>query len=136
MPMSTPQPSVIVGLLSIATFACAVGTSGESTSVPVGDAGRDAPTPSSAGDPDTGSPVVLDDAGSIVDTGAKPMDAGPPKNDASVKADAGANVCAPPSTPAGCNGGCTAHVCAANGCYGGYICDTAVLKCRAPGLCP
>jgi hypothetical protein len=28
------------------------------------------------------------------------------------------------------------HVCQANGCYGGYYCDPATNKCKAPGACP
>ena len=132
----SPRPSVIVALLSLASFACAVGTTGTGDGTPSSaDASPDAPASTGPEDVDSGSPPVDDAGAASPDTGAK-SDGGSAK-DSGAKADAGSSaVCAQPSKPAGCNGGCTAHVCSANGCYNGYLCDTTTLKCKAPGLCP
>jgi hypothetical protein len=47
------------------------------------------------------------------------------------------SVCADPDTPATCHS-CSpsSSKCQANGCYGGYLCDTASGRCRAPNQCP
>lgn len=48
----------------------------------------------------------------------------------------GTSDCADPNTNALCTGCITAgQPCQANGCYGGYDCNTTTDKCQAPGNC-
>lgn len=46
-------------------------------------------------------------------------------------------VCAAPDTAASCHS-CSqsSSKCQANGCYGGYLCDTQTDRCRPPDSCP
>ena len=127
---------MLVALLPLVSFACAVGTTGTGDPTPSSaDASPDAPASTGPEDADSGA-LPADDAGNAsADAGTK-ADGGSAK-DSGTKTDAGSSaVCAQPSKPAGCNGGCATHVCSANGCYNGYLCDTVTLKCKAPGLCP
>jgi hypothetical protein len=84
------------------------------------------------GDPCGGASGVDTDAG-VTDTGADTAIA-----DTSIGPDSGpGDTCGTlvaPSHPAKCVCDPSLHPCAANGCYGGWWCDTATLKCHAPPL--
>lgn len=89
----------------------------------------------------TGEP---DDAGVVDDASTTVTDASTTVVDASVPVDGGSSdggSCsdyADPTTTAGCHCNPSLHTCAANGCYGGYVCQTTTNKCKAskPAGCP
>lgn len=64
------------------------------------------------------------------DAGQGAPDSSSPSDGGAGGADCGTLV--GPDVPASCSGCGTTHVCQANGCYNGYLCDTAVSKCHAP----
>jgi len=108
------------------------------TDITPSDAGAPGADAGPVGEQDAGTPAV--DAATGTDAGAVGRDAALPQADAGTPAvdaappgtDAGP-VCtgfAAPTTAASCNG-CGDHTCQANGCYGGYWCDTTTSECTS-----
>ena len=132
-----------VALALLTGAACAVATPQTDSSV---DGPGDAAASSSGGD-DSATPSYGDGSSSTPDTGATDTDAGGgggtdsgTKKDSAIQ-DTGSSgsQCASPSTVANCDASCgsSSHTaCTANGCYNGYICNTSIHKCTAPGTCP
>jgi hypothetical protein len=87
------------------------------------------------GDVCGGSPTPTGDAGTSSDTASGGVDTAPTPVDSGSSEHCGTLV--GPDVAAGCT--CTTgHTCAANGCYGGWWCDTATNKCHAapaPSTC-
>ncbi len=45
------------------------------------------------------------------------------------------STCADIDVVAACHA-CSGASCQPNGCYGGYVCDTVTMRCKAPSACP
>ena len=141
--------AVLVLPFVLAWSACAVGTTSDSPPDLAGEP-RSATTDKADGGPnlsdlDASLQHPVQDAAAASDDAptvdaAPALDAAPdatPTPDAAP--DTGPTACvgfANTTTPASCH--CIAgHVCTSNGCYGGYYCDTTLLKCvKKPASCP
>ncbi len=102
--------------------------SGEDAATTHADAATVAPPDdASTGAPDTGTHHAPDAAPHAPDASTSHADSG-------VGLTCGTMVA--PTVVAGCHS-CTNQTCQTNGCYGGYWCDTATVKCHAPPTtCP
>jgi hypothetical protein len=124
----------------ILATACAVGATdpGAGTDTPPpddGDAGSAAP-PSGALAGDAATPSPAADASHPTAADAAPTDAEAPKTAPDAQS-AQCNGYATPTKTALCTGCGTSHPCEANGCYNGYYCELAQLKCvPKPASCP
>ena len=138
---------------------CAVGTMDDLSAVPEVDAGSPpahpdagkhdayvAPPPATTTSTPPPPPPPMDDASTPppddasvpppppVDAAPPPVDAAPPPQDSGSPTTCGTLVA--PSVTAHCHS-CDAGNCQANGCYGGYWCDTTTNYChQKPTNCP
>lgn len=112
-----------VAILVLSTAHCAVGLIAPSSE---GGAGTADAADEQAPSQDDGGTVTMDDAATTALDSSMAVD--------SAAKDSATATCpsnwASPTTPAGCHCG-TTHMCTANGCYGGYWCDTSGNTCHA-----